>query len=286
MEAVGYTEFQSTNIGASPAESISPHAFSIGGPLADRRFLMSRDEHSPQGKNVAVIGSTGGIGTALCARLLQDPATATLHSLSRNPQSIADSRVRALSLDLCDERSISRAADKVAASGPLDLVIVATGILHEGHMQPEKSLRDIDAEKMRRVIEVNTIGPALLAKHFLPHMRRQGKSVFAAISARVGSIGDNRLGGWVSYRASKAALNMVLKTMAVEHARRWPDGIIAALHPGTVATDLSQPFSSRVPADKLFSADTSAAHLLSVIDQLRPGDSGGFFAWDGSPIQY
>jgi NAD(P)-dependent dehydrogenase (short-subunit alcohol dehydrogenase family) len=139
---------------------------------------------------------------------------------------------------------------------------------------------------MMEVFRVNTIGPTLVAKHFLPRLRRDGKTVFAALSARVGSIGDNRLGGWVSYRSSKSALNMVLKTLSIEHARRFPEAVMVALHPGTVDTALSAPYQRRVPEHKLFTPARSVGHMLSVIDGLTAADTGGFFAWDGAPIDY
>jgi NAD(P)-dependent dehydrogenase (short-subunit alcohol dehydrogenase family) len=189
-------------------------------------------------------------------------------------------------MDLLDEASIRSAASQVSEHGPLDLVIVATGILHQDELQPEKAMRELSGENMLELFRINTVGPALVAKHFLPSMRRKGKSVFAALSARVGSIEDNRLGGWVSYRASKSALNMTLKTLAIEHARRWPESVVAALHPGTVATGLSEPFRSRVAPEQLFTPETSASHLLRVIDGLTAADSGGCYAWDGSRIPY
>ena len=189
-------------------------------------------------------------------------------------------------MDVGEEQSIAGAAEAVAHR-PLDLVIVATGMLHrDTAVQPEKTLRDIDPTAMMENFRVNTVGPALVAKHFLPTLRRSGKTVFAALSARVGSIGDNRLGGWTSYRSSKSALNMVLKTLSIEHARRFPDSVVAALHPGTVDTALSSPFQRRVPEGKLFSPAQSVGHMLSVIDRLTASDTGGFFAWDGASIDY
>ena len=139
---------------------------------------------------------------------------------------------------------------------------------------------------MLETFRINTIGPVLLAKHFLPLMRSGSKSVFVALSARVGSISDNRLGGWSSYRASKAALNMLLRTASIEHKRRHPESVIVALHPGTVDTRLSAPFQRGVPEGKLFTPAYSVERLLDVIDGLRPADTGGFFAWDGQPIEY
>ena len=235
---------------------------------------------------VAVIGASGGIGGAFCRALAGSDRVLTVYALSRSVTAFDDDKIRPSILDLLDDASIAAAAERLSEDGPLDLVIVATGILHRDELQPEKTLRDIDGSSMVDVLRVNAVGPAVVAKHFLPLMRRGTKSVFAVLSARVGSIDDNRLGGWVSYRASKAALNMTMKTLAIEHARRWPDAVVASLHPGTVATGLSEPFRSRVPAEKLFTPDVAAAHLLRVIDGLTPDDSGGFFAWDGSRVKY
>lgn len=188
-------------------------------------------------------------------------------------------------IDVTAEESIEKAAQHTSRDGPLDLVLVTSGILHDGEaLQPEKSMRELDADKLQQVYAINAIGPALAAKHFLPRLRRDHKSVFAALSARVGSITDNRLGGWAAYRASKAALNMLIKTLAIEHARRMPRSIVVSLHPGTVATRLSKPFSRRVPERQVQMPLDAASNLLRVIDGLTPGDSGGFFAWDGSSI--
>jgi NAD(P)-dependent dehydrogenase (short-subunit alcohol dehydrogenase family) len=147
-------------------------------------------------------------------------------------------------------------------------------------------MREIDIAGLSRLFAINAAGPALVAKHFLPKLRKGSKTLFASLSARVGSINDNRLGGWYSYRASKAALNMLLKTLAIEHARLRPDSVVAGLHPGTVDTELSRPYTSRTPEQQLFTPETSARHLIGVMDQLGPEDSGGVFAWDGSRIEY
>lgn len=236
---------------------------------------------------VAVIGASGGIGSALVDRLRNDPRAGTVYALSRSPAAVAADTVYPGRVDILDETSVCDAAQRIANDGDLDLVFVATGVLHRGEgLQPEKRLRDIDSGAMADVMRINAIGPALVAKHFLPLLRRQGKSVFAAVSARVGSIADNRLGGWASYRASKAALNMLIRTFSIEHARTHPESICVAVHPGTVDTDLSRPFQSRVAEDKLFTPAFSAGKLLSVLDGLGPEDSGGFFAWDGSRIEF
>ena len=198
-----------------------------------------------------------------------------------------DSKIVNKIIDIENEDSIAAAAAEVAAGGRPALVLVATGILHDGGgLQPEKTWRNIEPGAMHKAFAINTVGPALVAKHFLPLLPRSEKSVFAAISARVGSIEDNRLGGWVSYRASKAALNMVIRTLAIELRRRNPDAILAGLHPGTVETALSQPFRANVPQGKLFTPAFSAQKLLAVVDSLGPDDSGRVFSWDGAAIPF
>lgn len=236
---------------------------------------------------VVVIGASGGIGRALVDALATDPRVASLQAFCRSGEARSQGRTRIGRLDVTDESSISAAAEATAASGPVDLVIVASGILHrKPDVQPEKSLRELDPQNLITAFSINAVGPAMVAKHFLPHMRRDHKTVFAAISARVGSISDNRLGGWASYRTSKAALNMLLKTISIEHARQSPLSVIAGLHPGTVATNLSSPFTSRVPEGQLFTPAMSADYLLRVINTLEPGDSGGLFAWNGERIEF
>lgn len=228
-----------------------------------------------------VVGAAGGIGAAL-ATILADRGT-VVHALSR--QGVAtDARVRAGIIDIEDEGSIAGAAASLGADDPIDLVIVATGLLHAEGIAPEKSYRRLSPRSFERYFAVNATGPALVAKHFLPLLTRERSSVFAALSARVGSIGDNRLGGWYGYRASKAALNMIVKTLSVELARTHPQAACVALHPGTVATNLSHPFQKGVAADKLFSPDTAASHLLDVIAGLSAEDSGRILAWDGTEI--
>ena len=236
--------------------------------------------------NVAVVGASGGIGAEFVRQLSGDVRVARVHALSRRPGTIPGDKIFAARVDPGNEESVAAGAGS-AGREPLDLVIVATGILHRNAgLQPEKSLRDIDAAAMMEVFRVNAVVPALVAKYFLPKLRRDGKAVFAALTARVGSIGDNRLGGWVSYRSSKAALNMIIKTLSIEHARRFPESVVVGLHPGTVDTQLSAPFQRRVPEGRLFTPAQSVRCMLAVIDQLAPADSGGLFAWDGTPIEY
>jgi NAD(P)-dependent dehydrogenase (short-subunit alcohol dehydrogenase family) len=230
----------------------------------------------------AVIVGMGGIGTALASALADRGAQVT--ALSRSRKAL-DQRLIPGTIDVEDEQSIRRAAEEVRAQGALDLVLVASGLLQDSSTAAEKSHRQVSAETLQRYFSVNATGPALIAKHFLPLLHISKPTVFAALSARVGSVSDNRLGGWYGYRASKAALNMMIKTLAIELARTRPLSLCVALHPGTVDTPLSKPFQRGVAADRLFSPSASAAHLLSVISNLRHADSGGCFAWDGSKIE-
>ncbi len=184
-------------------------------------------------------------------------------------------------VDPTDEDSIARAA---AGADVVDLAIVTTGMLHDAHQRPERALKELDATTLARSFAINTIAPAIVAKHLIPKMPRDRRAVFAVLGARVGSIGDNRTGGWHGYRASKAALVMLIKTIAIEVKRTHPYAIIFTLHPGTVDTDMSKPFKGNVAPEKLFTPAVAAAQLLSVIDGLTPADSGGHFAWDGTRI--
>ncbi len=227
--------------------------------------------------SAVIIGASGGIGGALADAFTEEGAFARVHRFARSAPGGAR-------LDLLDEHSIVEAAAQVAASGAPTLVVVATGILHDTTHEPEKALRELDPAWLAKVYATNAIGPALVAKHFLPIMPRAGRTVFAALSARVGSISDNRLGGWLGYRASKAALNMMLRTIAIEERRRNPSSIIIGLHPGTVDTALSRPFQGNVAPRQLFDSARAAVQLLDVLDGLRPPDSGKIFGWDGAEI--
>jgi NAD(P)-dependent dehydrogenase (short-subunit alcohol dehydrogenase family) len=220
-----------------------------------------------------VIGASGGVGGAVRSRLEASGRFAVVHGVSRRGDGV----------DITDETSVAGLAARLGEGPPLELVFVATGVLHNG-FEPERSFKAMQAAHLLRDFRVNALGPALLARHLIPLLTRDRRAVFAALSARVGSIGDNRLGGWHSYRASKAALNMILKTLAVELARTHPQAVVAGLHPGTVDTGLSKPFQRGVKPEKLFTPEQSAAHLLQVLDGLQPADSGGVFAWDGARV--
>lgn len=233
----------------------------------------------------AVFGASGGIGRALAEALAARDDVAEVHVGSRGGQAPGGEKVRPFAFDLTDEASIAAACAGIG--GWLDMVLIATGRLTRADgTGPEKSYRALSADGMAELFAVNTIGPALIAKHALPLLRRDGRAVFAAISARVGSISDNRLGGWHAYRASKAALNMLVKNLALELARTHPEAVAVTLHPGTVDTALSAPFQRGVAEGKLFTPAFSANALLGVLDGLTPADSGRLYAWDGARVPF
>lgn len=223
------------------------------------------------GAHAVVIGASGGIGAAFADQIERDAGFARVTRLSR-----------ATGLDLTDPASIAAAA--AALPAPPDLVIVATGLLHADGIAPERALRQLDATAFTRAFAVNAIGPALVAQALLPLMPKGRKTLFAALSARVGSISDNRLGGWHAYRASKAALNQLLRTIAIEQMQTNPESIVIGLHPGTVDTGLSKPFQRGVKT--LFTPAESAGHLLRVIDTATPAQSGLVFDWQGEAIPF
>lgn len=233
-------------------------------------------------RSAVVVGVGGGIGRALVDALVAERAFAAVHALSRAGTDVAGAEPGVL--DVTDEASIRAAASTTAGGPPPSLVIVATGLLHGDGIAPEKTWKELDPGALARTFQVNAIGPALVAKHFLPLFPRHGRAVFAALSARVGSIGDNRLGGWYGYRASKAALNQFLRTLAIELARTRPEALCLGLHPGTVDTPLSRPFQAGVAPERLFPPERAARQLLAVIEAASPGDSGRVLAWDGRAV--
>lgn len=249
--------------------------------MADAPALTSFAE----GLNALVFGAGGGVGGAFAHALAAHPRVGALTLAARQPMAATISGAQAAVFDLGDEASIAAAVEAAAGHGPLNLVIVATGVLHRGDaIQPEKSLRSLSAEALAEIYAVNAIGPALIAKHAAPKLASDSKSVLAVLSARVGSISDNGLGGWHGYRASKAALNMIWKNVAIETARKNAAAVCIGLHPGTVDTGLSKPFQSNVRPGKLFTPQFAASRLLSVIDSVGPEASGKVFAWDGAEI--
>ncbi|MEO9469152.1 SDR family NAD(P)-dependent oxidoreductase [Parasphingorhabdus sp.] len=230
------------------------------------------------GKTAVIIGASGGIGCAMADALEEEDIYDRVIRFSRSSES-------PVMLDIEQEASIVAAANWLGEQAiEPDLIFVATGLLHSSMNGPEKNLNDLDSEWLAENYRINTIGPALIAKHLLPKMVRDNAAIFAVLSARVGSISDNRLGGWYGYRAAKAALNMMIRNLAIEWRRKDKRSIIVALHPGTVDTGLSLPFQSNVPAGKLFDPGRAAVQLLDVLDGLKPADSGKIFAWDGEEI--
>jgi NAD(P)-dependent dehydrogenase (short-subunit alcohol dehydrogenase family) len=245
-----------------------------------------------------VSGASRGIGLAFARALLERGDVDRVVAGCRDPEASEGlARLRAqyggavlpVRLDVCDEATIAAAAARAAATcGPrLHWLINCAGVLHDKEsLRPERRLEDIDPGNLRAVFEVNAFGPLLVAKHFVGLLRHDERAILANVSARVGSIGDNRLGGWYAYRASKAAQNMFTRTLAIELGRRAPNVICLALHPGTVDTDLSRAFQGNVPAGRLFDPKRAAEQLLGVIDSCTLADSGRFVAWDGRPIPW
>ena len=221
-----------------------------------------------------IIGASGGIGSSLAAALDADPACRTVVRLSRSGNG----------LDLSNERSVAACAERLDGEHePFDLIINASGVLEVDGAPPEKAFRSLKADAMLRAFSVNSVGAALALKHFMPLMARKERSVFATLSARVGSIGDNRLGGWISYRASKAALNQIVRCAAIEFARVNPQSVIVSLHPGTIDTPLTEKYAGgRFTATR----EEAAANLLGVLSRLGPEDSGGFFDYAGEAIEW
>lgn len=247
----------------------------------------------PQWKHVLVQGASRGLGLALCKQLLESGSSVVAtcrqpeHSLALQTLRSKYPGLQTLALDLNEERSVAEAAETTRLRMPrLDMLINCSGLLHAADLQPEKKLGHVSLDSLHRVFAVNAFGPLLMARFFGQALCHGDRAVFANVSARVGSIGDNRLGGWYAYRGSKAAQNMFTKTMAIELGRASAKLCVVALHPGTVNTDLSRPFQRNVPAKQLVSPEHSASKLLATIDGLRPADSGGFFAYDGSPIPW
>jgi NAD(P)-dependent dehydrogenase (short-subunit alcohol dehydrogenase family) len=236
---------------------------------------QNSDTSFPEGGIAVVLGASGGIGSALIERL----------QAGRNFRHVVGfSRVSTPAIDLLSEATLKEAAYFAASKGEIRLVLDATGFLHDDVHGPEKSWRELRPAQMARSFALNAIGPAVIMKHVLPLLPRNGKSVFATLSARLGSIGENKMGGWYSYRASKAALNQLVRTAAIELGRRHPDSICVALHPGTVDTGLTSPFNTA--GLDVQSPYAAADRLLAVIDRLGRGDSGCFLDYRGERIPW
>jgi NAD(P)-dependent dehydrogenase (short-subunit alcohol dehydrogenase family) len=250
------------------------------------------------GGNVLVQGASRGIGLEFVRQCLAESRVGHVVATCRSPAAATDlaslaasaaTRLTVLPLDVTNEASIAAAAAATAAAAPrLHLVVNCAGVLHDdaSGLRPEKRLADARPESLALAFAVNAIGPLLVARYFEPLLAHPDRAVFASLSARVGSIEDNRLGGWYAYRASKAAQNMYTRTLAVEWARSRRNVICVALHPGTTDTGLSRPFQGNVPEGKLFRVERAVSQLLQVIDRMQPADTGRFFAWDGARIPW
>lgn len=229
----------------------------------------------PDGFNSVVIGASGSLGTAIADCLSRLDNCKYVERISRNTTP---------GFDLTNEASISKLAKNLkGALQTVHLIFDATGVLSIDTNGPEKSIAKLEAGVMARAFAINAIGPALLMKHMTSLLPNEGKGVFATLSARVGSIEDNALGGWYSYRASKAALNQIVRTAALEVTRKRPGSVCIALHPGTVASRLSKPFAggrfTHTPGD-------AAINLLKVVDRTGPEQSGSFIDYSGSQIPW
>lgn len=250
--------------------------------------VLARDKdpefESPQ--VILVAGASGGIGQALCEALAKAYPTSIFVRLARDPARLPpiDSPSTDIAFDLLDERCIASSLERVPADQTIDLALIATGWLHDQDRRPEKTYRSLDSDQMLYAYRVNSVGPALLLKHLLPRMNRRHLSRIGVLSARVGSISDNRLGGWHSYRASKAALNMLLKNYAIELAQRRQRCLIVGLQPGTTDTPLSAPFQRSVPPEQLQTPAYTASQLVKVMERLRLADSGQLFDFLGLPF--
>ena len=238
--------------------------------------------HDDNWNGLALVVGTGGIGQAISERLQQRFPDLTLVTAGRE----GGSRHQ-VQLDLESDADLGLLAPALQQFGkPLRLVFNCSGRLHGPGLKPEKRLTQVTREALAEQFSINAFAPVLLAKAVEPLFERDRPVHFASLSARVGSISDNRTGGWYAYRAAKSAQNQLLKTLSVEWSRRWPNATVTLLHPGTTDTALSKPFQSFVPPEKLFSPERAADQLLTVLSTQTPQQSGSFLAWDGQPIDW
>ncbi|MBF2055789.1 MAG: SDR family NAD(P)-dependent oxidoreductase [Cyanobacterium sp. T60_A2020_053] len=247
-------------------------------------------------KNVLIVGATQGIGFGFVQQLINDSHINKIYATYRNTNNASQllamannfpDKLQCLQGDVTQESNIINIIESIKTdTNNLHLVINCVGVLHEDNLQPEKSLKYINTENLLRYFTVNSIPTVLFAKHLLPLFKHQEGSIFACISAKVGSIEDNRLGGWYGYRASKSALNMFIKNISIEYSRVSKKTIVVALHPGTTDTNLSQPFQNNVPPEKLFSVQRCTQQLLTIINNLTIDDHGKFFSWEGAVLPW
>ncbi|AFY99647.1 SDR family NAD(P)-dependent oxidoreductase [Calothrix sp. PCC 6303] len=246
--------------------------------------------------NVFIIGATQGIGLGFVQNLLQDTRVGKIYATYRSldsaeklllTESEYPDKLTCLAMDITQETQIADCCQTIQSQvKKLHLVVNCVGFLHNSAQQPEKSLKHLNIDNLTRYFQINSIGGVLLAKHLVSLFKHPEPSIFASISAKVGSIGDNKIGGWYGYRASKAALNMLMRNVSIEYGRVCPKNIVVTLHPGTTDTRLSRPFQGNVTPGKLFSVEKTVSQLLEVIEGLQPSDSGEFFSWDGTKLPW
>ncbi|MEO5624997.1 MAG: SDR family NAD(P)-dependent oxidoreductase [Dokdonella sp.] len=247
--------------------------------------------------HVLVTGASSGIGLGLVRELVVNQHVATVTAVSRHAganEALAElgsrcdrDRLHTIDADLTDETATAAMVERVRARHDrLHLVVNAAGMLHDDALRPERSINQLTLDALQRSFAINAFAPILLGRALMPLLDRDEGSVFASISARVGSIGDNWLGGWYAYRAAKAAQNQLIRTFSIELSRRNPKACCLLLHPGTVDTPLSVPFQTNVPAEKLFSVERASQQLLQIIAACTPADSGRFIAWDGRDVPW
>jgi NAD(P)-dependent dehydrogenase (short-subunit alcohol dehydrogenase family) len=235
-------------------------------------------------KNIAIIGSSGAIGNAFVEHYIKDSSVENIFTFSRNATDHVSEKVTSFEIDVESQDSIEKAAGQVK-DHIIDRIIIASGILHTENFGPEKSIKDLNYETFAKVYSINTIGPALIGRYFIPLMNKNEKSVIAFLSARVGSISDNSLGGWYSYRSSKTALNQIVKNFSIELKRINKNAIALALQPGTVESRFSEPFKKNVSKNKLFTPDYSVGMLSQVIESSSLNESGNLLSYDGEIIK-
>ena len=235
-------------------------------------------------KNIAITGASGALGKAFVNNLAAIDVVETINVFSRSEENFHSEKIFTHLINYKNEDEIIEASKISSAKSSLDLVIVANGILHNELVFPEKKISEITEEKFQEVYFINTILPSIIAKHFIPKLSQNNQSIFAFMTARVGSVSDYKLGGWYAYRASKAALNMVIKNLSIEVGRKNKNAVLVGLHPGTVVSNLSKPFQSNVPEKNLFTPDQSVNYLLKILLNLKIEDTGKIFAWNGDEI--
>ncbi|SCA55745.1 Short-chain dehydrogenase/reductase SDR [Candidatus Terasakiella magnetica] len=237
-------------------------------------------------KNVMIFGVSGGLGNALLERILKIDSVERVYAGARSVFSHASPKVTPFLFDYDDEGKIKQVIEVAAMQRPLDLILVATGILKEGNsVVPERNLKELEWEKLLNYFHINSVGPMLVAKHAIPKLNNKKTSIFAAMSSRISCVSDNQMAGWYGYRASKAALNMMIKCAAIEAAQNNQKAAVIGLHPGGVDTAFSKPYQENAVQGGLFTPTYAAGKLMDVLGGVCANDSGRVLAWDGKEIE-